>query len=107
MNAINRIAASLLVGCTGILLMLPIEVFAADVGNGQKLYMQNCAGCHGEYGISIMQDAPNLARFDMVSQPDQTLIEIIQSGSGTMPPYIGILKDSEILDVVSYLRTLN
>jgi hypothetical protein len=54
-----------------------------------------------------MKDAPDLARFEMRDQTDQTLIEKIQSGSGSMPPYIGILKDGEILDVVSFIRTFN
>ncbi len=107
MNAVNRIAASVLAGCFGVILSVPLEAFAEDVANGQLLYMDNCAGCHGEHGISVMDEAPNLARFDMVEKSDQDLIEIIQSGGGMMPPYIGVLNEDEILDVVSFLRTLN
>jgi mono/diheme cytochrome c family protein len=107
MNAENRFVSALLV-CMGIAgTMLPPEASAADASNGQSLYMANCAGCHGSNGISIMQQAPNLARFEMRNESDETLTEKIQSGSGSMPPYIGILNSSEILDVISYLRTFN
>ncbi|MGA8148598.1 MAG: cytochrome c [Gallionellaceae bacterium] len=107
MNAVNRIATGLLVGMGVIWIMLPPEALAADAVNGQRLYLANCAGCHGTNGISIMQKAPNLARFEMRDQTDQALVDTIRSGGGSMPPYIGILKDSDLLDVVSFLRTLN
>jgi cytochrome c6 len=103
MNKVYRIVAGLLIGWMGV----PGAAFAADASHGRELYMANCAGCLGEEGLSTMQEAPNLARFDMRNQSDESLIEIIESGSGPMPPYIGILDDSEILDIVSYLRTLN
>ncbi len=107
MNVFNRIDAKLLVISIGVLANLPLQVFAADAVNGQRLYMANCAGCHGANGISIMQQAPNLARFEMRDQTDQALQDKIRSGGGPMPPFVGILKDSDILDVVSFLRTLN
>ena len=107
MNAVIRFVTGLLVCMGGVGIMFPLEAHAADVANGQRLFMANCAGCHGINGISIMKDAPDLARFEMRDQTDQTLIEKIQSGSGSMPPYIGILKDGEILDVVSFIRTFN
>jgi cytochrome c6 len=107
MNVFNRIVVNVLVIFMGVLVMFPLEVSAADAVNGQRLFMANCAGCHGVNGISIMQKAPNLARFEMRDQSDQALQETIRSGGDSMPPYIGILKDSEILDVISFLRTLN
>lgn len=91
----------------GLLAMLPLSAFSADVNNGQKLYELHCSGCHGLNGISEMPQAPNLARFDLFNQPDQTLMETIQSGRNDMPPYFGILNDSEILDVITYLRTFH
>jgi cytochrome c6 len=93
--------------CVGLFNAFPSVSCAADVANGQKLYTAHCAGCHGSNGISVMPQAPNLARFETATQPDQDLIDMIRSGSDKMPPYLGILNDKQILDVVSYLRTLH
>lgn len=90
----------------GLMAVLPLPVFAVDTGNGQRLYQLHCSGCHGDDGISVMKDAPNIASFELFSKPDQTLIDAIRSGKNVMPPYFGILNDSEILDVIGYLRTL-
>lgn len=90
----------------GLFVLFPFEAFAADAGNGQKLYMTHCAGCHGSNGISVMPEAPNLASFELFNKPDQDLIDMMLSGSDRMPPYMGILNEGEILDVISYLRTL-
>ena len=106
----NRIAKAgrrvLFLARLGLLAMLPMPVFAADADRGQKLYSVHCAGCHGVDGISVMSQAPNLASFELLTQPDQSLVDVIRDGRNTMPQYLGILKESEILDVVSYLRTL-
>ncbi len=107
MNATNRIAASLLAACIGVILTTPLEAFAADVVKGQALYMANCSSCHGQYGISDMKEAPNLASFDMAEKSDEELMDTIQSGSGSMPPYVGVFNDDELDDLMSFLRTLH
>jgi len=89
----------------GLLAMLPISAFAANVSNGQRLYAVHCAGCHGMDGVSVMPQAQNLARFELFTQPDQNLVDVIRTGRNLMPPYLGILKETDIIDVVSYLRT--
>ena len=91
----------------GLLIMLPMSAFASDPVNGQKLYMVHCAGCHGVNGISLMPQAPNLARFEVYSQSDHDLVDVIRAGRNTMPPYLGILKQNEMYDVVSYMRNLH
>jgi cytochrome c6 len=105
----KRVAAHVVFGgCIGLFNVFPFMAFAADdVGNGQRLYTIHCSGCHGANGISVMPDAPNLARLELFSRPDQDLMDTIRSGSDKMPPYLGILNDQEILDVVSYMRTLH
>jgi len=91
----------------GLLLLLPMTAFASDPVNGQKLYSMHCAGCHGVNGISVMQQAPNLAQFEVYTMPDRELVDLIRTGRNSMPPSLGILKQSEMLDVVSYMRTLH
>jgi cytochrome c6 len=81
--------------------------WAADTFKGGELYAVHCASCHGSSGISVMPSAPNFARGENMLQPDPTLLTSIKFGKNAMPAYQGILKDSEIMDVIVYLRTLN
>jgi mono/diheme cytochrome c family protein len=39
-------------------------------------------------------------------KPDLTLLAAIRDGKGAMPGYAGQLRDREILDLVTHLRTL-
>ena len=89
-----------------LLCSLSSQVFAADLEKGKTLYLAHCSGCHGEKGFSIMPQAPNFARGESLAQPDPVLMDAIRSGSDTRPPFVGILNDREILDVISYVRTL-
>ena len=90
-----------------LLVMLPQSVSAAGLEGGRQLYMTHCAGCHGINGISVIPQAKDFSRALLIAQPDQNLINIIRSGRNMMPPYLGILSDREIRDVITYLRTLN
>jgi cytochrome c6 len=80
---------------------------AADTIKGGELYVVHCASCHGASGISTMTDAPNFARSESLLQPDPALMTSIRNGKNAMPAYQGILSDSDIMDVIVYLRTLN
>ncbi|MDH4284088.1 MAG: c-type cytochrome [Gallionellaceae bacterium] len=74
---------------------------------GQQLYMVHCSGCHGTYGVSVVPDAKNFTRFDLITQPDQNLLELIRSGRNMMPGYLGILSDQEIMNIINHIRTFN
>lgn len=89
-----------------LLATLPATAFAADLGKGKTLYLAHCSGCHGENGFSTMPQAPNFARGESLAQPDPVLMDAIRAGSDLRPPFLGILNDREILDVISYVRTL-
>lgn len=87
--------------------MMPCVTTAANLNNGQQLYAIHCAGCHGMNGISVIPQAKDFSRVQLLAQPDQSLIDLIRSGRDMMPAYLGILNDREILDVINYLRILN
>ncbi len=53
-----------------------------------------------------MPEAPNFARGERLLQSDISLLNAMRIGRGAMPGYMGILSDREILDVISFLRTL-
>ncbi len=102
MNKIKLAKIVLLLG----LLTPAASPHAADVNNGRQLYTLHCAGCHGPAGISVMPNAPHVARGGTLLQPDGAILASIRSGKNAMPAYMGILKDREILDVIAYMRTL-
>ena len=91
----------------GLLVMSPQAYAAEPNPNGQQLYMIHCSGCHGAFGISVVPDAKNFSRFDLITQPDQNLLELVRSGRNMMPGYIGILNDQEIMSIIDHIRTFN
>jgi cytochrome c6 len=81
--------------------------YAADPGKGATIYSTQCASCHGATGISIMPGAPSFAHGQSLMQPDTTLAASIRNGKNSMPAFRGILSDTDILNVIAYLRTFN
>lgn len=102
-----RSIAPILLTLTGLSLLHVPAASAADMRNGGQIYSMHCVGCHGANGrSSVMPEAPNFARGERLMQSDVALLTSMRIGRGAMPGYAGILTDREILDVVSFLRTL-
>lgn len=90
------------------------------VAEGQKLYQQLCAGCHGLDGRGIKPMAPPLLQSDWVLGSEGRLIRIALqgmtgpvtvNGTGYQPPDIlpempglAVLDDAQIASVLSYIR---
>lgn len=100
-----KVAAALLVAILGV--TLGSSAYAADSFKGQKIYATNCAVCHGPTGRAVMPGAPNFYRGEGILKPDFTLLATIRSGKNAMPAFQGILSDRDIMDVISYVRTLH
>jgi cytochrome c6 len=79
---------------------------AGDVMRGAELYRQHCAACHGAGGKPVLPTAPDFTRHDTLLKPDLMLLTAIRKGRGAMPAYDGVLRDRDILDIVTHLRTL-
>ena len=93
----------------------------ADLEHGKRLYKENCVPCHGELGKGDgagarslpVRPADHTNGAAMNARSDGFLRDVITKGGGAMglstfmPGWQGILKDSEILDLVSYVRTLS
>lgn len=90
----------------GLALCAPGAARAADMQNGQRIYAQHCALCHGARGQAVLPIAPSFARGERLMQPDIALMVSIRAGRAAMPGFAGLLQDREILDVISFLRTL-
>ncbi|MBL8490885.1 MAG: cytochrome c [Rhodocyclaceae bacterium] len=80
--------------------------WAIDLGRGQRLYNLHCASCHGVTGLPVLPDVPSFAMRERLDQPDMMLMRSVKTGKNIMPPFLGLLKDPEIIDVLQYIRTL-
>lgn len=93
---------------------------ATLVANGQTLFQQLCAGCHGLNGQGMVPMAPPLVNSDWVLGSERRLIRVLLHGvsgpitvNGTQyqPPNIlpempglGALDDNQLASVLSYIR---
>ncbi|MGH7414123.1 MAG: c-type cytochrome [Candidatus Rokuibacteriota bacterium] len=104
------------IGTVLVMLFVPHPVPKTATG-GQRLYLANCATCHGADGrgswratIFLMRPG-DLADPRMDGHSDEYLFALIKNGGATigkpgMPSFGYHLKDDEIRDLVRYLRTL-
>ncbi len=73
------------------------------VTQGKAVFKAYCVACHGEDGKLMMAGAKDLS----VSQlSDADVKNIILNGKNSMAPYKNVLAESEINNVVEYVRSL-
>lgn len=78
---------------------------------GQATYKAKCQSCHGATGTPNpgMAKAMGVKPFSDPELKKLTAAQMVsatENGKGKMPAFKGKLSESEIKDVVSYLRTL-
>lgn len=97
-----RISLVALLVCGGLSLAA-----AQDAG---ATYKAKCAMCHGADGkgsaMGQKMGTHDFASPDVQKETDAQLTGIISGGKGKMPAYKDKLKDSEIKDLVAYIRGL-
>ncbi|WP_240768902.1 c-type cytochrome [Paracoccus liaowanqingii] len=73
---------------------------------GQQVYEAICAACHmpGGEGAVGAGDYPALADNENLMTADYPIYLILQ-GQKAMPPLGGVLDDTQVADVVNYIRT--
>lgn len=86
--------------------LAPHVCLAADPANGRQGYEKYCISCHGADGRGVVANAPDFSLGQGLMAPDVTIAQTLRSGKGGMPAFLGILSNTELLDVVAYLRTL-
>lgn len=92
---------------------------AGYIASGTKIFNSTCIACHGKGGVGIKGNGKALANNDFIKGlDDDGLLAFVKSGRGPtdpknttgvqMPPKGGnpALSDDDLLDVISYLRTL-
>jgi mono/diheme cytochrome c family protein len=92
-------------------------VFEPDAAKGEKLFVANCASCHQATGLGLPGAFPPLAGSPWVAGTDERIIKIILAGlagevevkggkyNGNMPNIGAGLKDSQIANIATYVRS--
>ena len=101
----------------GAIAMLPLFLLAiphpaAAQSDGQKLFEQNCAKCHGPDGsgnsaIGKAVGAKDLRAPEAQKLTDPQIFTQIDQGKGNMPPFGGTLNKAQIDSLIPYLRQLS
>ena len=102
----RRRGAVWVAGAALALALTSAPVAAGDPMRGAELFRAHCTGCHGANGRPVLPAAPDFTHPMALLKPDLTLLATVRSGRGAMPAYAGILRDRDILDIISHLRTL-
>lgn len=86
--------------------LTPAELTAAN--RGEKAYIVYCAQCHQADGRGLAGTALPLAGSKWVLGPGELTAKIVlrgkQSPGSLMPPWGGVLEDSAIASIVTYVR---
>ncbi len=73
--------------------------------NGAKLFMQNCAFCHGNDGKKHYRNAPDLSTSVMVEKDVEQMIR--EGSKGKMPSYTVVINDIDITAIAGYVQHLH
>ncbi|EJN03324.1 cytochrome c oxidase subunit II [Herbaspirillum sp. YR522] len=71
---------------------------------GEKVYLANCAVCHQASGKGSPGTFPALDGDPVVNGPRAAQINVVLNGKNAMPPWKGVLNDTEIAAVITYTR---
>lgn len=72
--------------------------------DGETLFLNNCASCHGVDGKLGMSGAKNLTKIIL---SDKQITKVITYGKGTMPAFKELIPSAEEIEaVVQHVRTL-
>lgn len=92
----------------------PAKADAVSVDEGRRLFLSQCALCHGKAGDGKgelaepmklkMRDYRDAAALTGIS--DGAMFHVLQKGCGDMPPEGGRLKDGQMWNLINYIRSL-
>jgi cytochrome c6 len=91
------------------LVLFPAASARADA---EATYKAKCAGCHGPDGVGATAAgrAMKVRDFhdaDVQKETDAEMTAVIANGKNKMPKYADKMKDTEIKEMVAYVRTLS
>jgi mono/diheme cytochrome c family protein len=111
MAKIHGIAKAFLIFGVGVGLISLASVRTGAQENGEKVYKAKCASCHGPDGAGATPagkatKARDFCSDEVKKETNEEWTSIIAKGKNKMPAYDKKLTDSEIKDVVAYIRGL-
>jgi cytochrome c oxidase subunit 2 len=71
---------------------------------GEKVYAANCVACHQANGKGVPNAFPALDGSPVVNGPKAEQIHVVLEGRKGMPPWKGVLSDTDIAAVITYTR---
>jgi mono/diheme cytochrome c family protein len=93
----------------------PVKATPESIAEGKKYYGYDCAMCHGPNGdgkgdVAVdekltLKDYRDPAA--LAGMSDAQLFSIIKNGKGQMPLEGGRVKDTELWNLVNYIRSLS
>ena len=93
------------------------KAFEPDVAKGEKLFIQQCAACHQATGLGVPGAFPPLAGSPWPVGSEERVIKIVLAGLageievngqkyvGNMPNIGAGLKDAQVANIISYVRS--
>jgi cytochrome c6 len=91
----------------GLIAVCASPAFADDAA---ATYKAKCAMCHGPDGkgsaTGTKMGVRDFSSAEVKAETDAQLTDVITKGKGKLPGYSGKLKDTEIKDLVTYIRSL-
>lgn len=89
----------------------PAKAQTGNTANGQKVFQEKCAKCHGKdgsgstsYGKAL--GAADLRSADAQKKTDADFYTQIEKGKKNMPPFGTSLDKTQINDVIAYVREI-
>ncbi|HVN20704.1 MAG TPA: cytochrome c [Dongiaceae bacterium] len=86
--------------------LIAVSASPAVAQDAAATFKSKCAMCHGADGKGGKMGTRDFASPEVKAETDAQLTDIITKGKGKMPAYGGKLKDTEIKDLVAYVRSL-
>ena len=83
-----------------------VVIDSEAIVQGQVLYEENCASCHGIQGEGhVLLNAPALDSSEHAwHHPDEQIISLIRNGGFQMPPVGAAMSDEQIESVIAYFK---
>jgi mono/diheme cytochrome c family protein len=84
------------------------------VERGRATFVRSCSGCHGldGKGSATVGPAFQAPPRDLTDpsfhgeRTDEQLLFVLRNGKGNMPPFAALMNETQLRDVVAYVRSL-
>lgn len=83
--------------------VMPASTTASTVGEGEVIFTEKCAVCHGTDGKLMLNGAKDLSISKLTSSE---ISEMVKSGKGSMPGFNGVFNEEQLASLTTYVEGL-